>query len=178
MFLIFLASLLFSCQAVSNSLQSYGLPHARPPCPSSSPGVCPNSYSLNWWCHPTMSSSVIPFSSWLPSFLASGSFPVSWLFVSGSESIGASPLASVLPVNIQGWFLLGLTGLISLLSKRLSRVFPSTTITKVSILQCSDFMVQLLYLYIITGKIVALTIWISFWQSNVSACTSRWSQVK
>ena len=84
----------------------------------------------SWWYHPITSTSVVPFSSCLHSFLASGSFPMSWFFTSGSQSIGASVTASVLPVNIQGWFAIGLIGLISLLSKRLSRVFSNTTIQK------------------------------------------------
>ena len=105
------------------TLQLHGLQHARLFCPSLSPGVCSNSCPLSQWCHPTISSSVIPFSSCTQSFPASGSFPMSQLFTSGSQSIGAS--ASVLPVNIQGWFPLGLTGLISLLSKGLSRVFST-----------------------------------------------------
>ena len=96
--------------------------------PSGSPGVCSNSCPLSQWCHPTISSSVVPFSSCPQSFPASGSFPVSQTFASGGQSIGAS--ASVLPMNSQGWFPLGLTGLISLLSKGLSRVFFSTTIRK------------------------------------------------
>ena len=94
--------------------------HARLPCPSSAPGACSNSCPLSWGCHPTISSSVVPFSSCPQSFPASGSFPTSWLFASGGQRIGAS--ASVLPMNIQGWFPLGLTGLISLLFKGLSRV--------------------------------------------------------
>ena len=107
-------SVQFSCSVTSDSLQSYGLQHVRLPCPSLSPGVFSNSCPLNQWCHPTISSSITPFSSCLQSFLPLGSFPMSWLFTSGVQSIGAS--ASVLPVNIQGWFPLGLTGLISLLS--------------------------------------------------------------
>ena len=97
-------------------------------CPSLSPQVCSNSCPLNWWCHPTISSSASPFSSCPPSCPASVSFPMSWLFRSSSQSIGVS--ASVLPMNIQDWFPLGLTGLISLKSKRLSRVFSSTTVQK------------------------------------------------
>ena len=99
-------------------------------CPSPSPGVCSNSCPLIRWCCPTISSSVVPFSSCLPSFPASGSFPVSWLFASGGQSIGASASASVLLMNIQDWFPLGLTGLISLQSKELSRVFSNTTVQK------------------------------------------------
>ena len=102
---------------VSNYLRPHGLQHARLPCPSLSPGVCSNSCSLSWWCHPTISSSVAPFSSCLQSFPASGSFPSSWLFTSGGQSIGASASGSVLPLNIQGWFPVGLTGLIYMLFK-------------------------------------------------------------
>ena len=122
--------LLFSRSVVSDSLQPHGPQHTRPPCPSPTPGVHPNSCPLSRWCHPTISSSVVPFSSCLQSFPASGSFPMSRLFPSGGQSIGASGSASVIPMNNQGWFLLGLTGLISLLSKVLSRVFSSTTVQK------------------------------------------------
>ena len=100
------------------------------PCPSSSPGVCPSSHPLNQWCHPTISPSVDLFSFCLQSFLASESFPMSQLFASGGQSIGASSLASVLSMSIHDWFSLRLTGLISLLSKELSRVFSSTTVRK------------------------------------------------
>ena len=120
--------LLFSRSVVSNSLQPQGLQHVRLPFPSPSPGVCSKSCPLSWWCHPTISSSVIPFSSWLLSFPASGSFPISRLFASGGQSIGAP--ASVLPMNIQGWFPLGWIGLISLQSTGLSRVFSNTTVQK------------------------------------------------
>ena len=113
---------------MSNSLRPHGLQHTRLLCPSPSPRVGSNLCPLSQWCHPTISSSVSPFSSCLQSFLASGSFLMSQLFTSGGRSIGASALASVLPMNIQGWFSLGLTGLISLLSKGLSRVFSSTTV--------------------------------------------------
>ena len=121
--------LLFSCSVVSNSWWPRGLQHSRPPCPSPSPGVCSDSGPLSQWCHPTISSSVTPFSSCLQSFPAPGSFPMSWLFTSGGQCIGASTSASVLPINIQGWFPFGLTSLI-LLSKALSRVFSSTTVQK------------------------------------------------
>ena len=104
----------------------HGLQHARLPCPPTL-GACSNSCPLSLWCHPTISSSVIPFSSSLQSFPASGSFP-GQLFILGGQSIGASASASVLPMNIQGWFHLGLAGLISLLSKGLSRVFSNTTV--------------------------------------------------
>ena len=91
------------------TLQPHGLQQARLPCPSLSPGICSKSYPLSWWCHPTISSSLSPFSSYSQSLPASGSFPMSWLFTSGSQSIGASASTSVHPVNIQGWYLLGLT---------------------------------------------------------------------
>ena len=120
--------LLFSHSVVSDSLQPHGLQHTRLPCPSSSPGICSNSCPLSWWCYPTISSSVIPFSSCLQSFPASGSFLMSWLFTSDGPSIGVLVLASVLLMNIQGWFPLGLTGLISLHSRGLSRVFSYTTV--------------------------------------------------
>ena len=100
------------------------------PCPSLSPGVCSDSCPLSRWCHPTVSSSVAPYSSCPQSFSASGSFPMSWFFISGGQSFGASASASILPMNIQDLFPLGLTGLIFLLSKGLSRVFSSTTIWK------------------------------------------------
>ena len=110
-------SVQFSYSVMSDSLWPHGLKHARLPCPSPIPRACSNSCPLSQWCHPTISSSGIPFSSCPPSFPASGSFPVSWLFASGGQSIGASASASVLSVNIQGWLPLGLTGLISLQSK-------------------------------------------------------------
>ena len=115
---------------MSNSLWPHGLQHARLPGPSLSPGVCSNSCPLSQWCHPTISLSAAPFPLSLQYFPASWSFPVSWLFISGDQSIGASASASVLLMNIQGWFPLGLISLISLLSNRLSRVFSSTTVQK------------------------------------------------
>ena len=121
---------LFSRQVVSNSLPPHGPQHAKFPCPSLSPRVCSNSCPSSWWCHSAISSSVAPFSSCPQFFPASGSFPMSQLFASGSQIIGASASVSVRSVNIQGWFPLGLTGLISLLSKGLSRVFISTTVWK------------------------------------------------
>ena len=122
--------LLFSCWGMSNSLWPCGLQHARLPCLSLSLGACSNSCPLSLWCHPTISSSVILFSSCLQSSPASGSFPTSWLFASGSQSIGASVSASVLLMNIQGWFYLGWTGWIFLQSKGLSRAFFNTTVQK------------------------------------------------
>ena len=106
---------------MSDSLQPHGLQHTRPPCPFPSPGIHPSSYLLNQWCHPSISFSITLFSFCLQSFPASGSFPMSWLFVSGGQSFGASASASVFPVSIQGWSPLGLTVLISLLSKGLPR---------------------------------------------------------
>ena len=120
---------------MSDSSQRYGLQHTKLPCPSLSPRICSNSWPSSWWCHPIISSSVVPFSSCLQSFQASGSFQMSQLFASGGQSIRASALASVLPMNVQGWFPLGLSGLISLQSKGLSRVFSITTVQKTSILQ-------------------------------------------
>ena len=122
--------LLFSRSVMSDSLRPHGLQQARLPCPSLSPRACSNSCPLSQWCHPTISSSVVPFSSCLQSFPTSGSFPMSQLFTWGGQSIGASASASVLSMNIQGWFPLGLTSLISWLSKELSRVLFSTTVQR------------------------------------------------
>ena len=112
------------------TLPPHGLQHARPPCPSPTLGACSNSCPSSQWCHPTISSSVIPFSSCLQSFLASGSFQMSRFLASGGQSIGVSASASVLPMNIQDCFPLGWTGLISLQAKGLSRVFSNTTVQK------------------------------------------------
>ena len=147
---------------MSDSLWSRGLQHARLPCPSQSPRVCSNTCPSSWWCHPTISSSVITFSQ-PQSFPASGSFPMSWLFESGGQSMGASASMTALPMNIQGWVPLGLTGLSSLQSKGLSRVFSSTTIWN------HQFFSALYgpHPYMTTGKIVALTRPLSI--SDVSA---------
>ena len=117
-----ISSVQFSCSVVSDS--------ATPRTAAPTPGVHPNSRSLSRWCHPTISSSVVPFSSYLQSFPASGSFPMSLFFASGGQSIRVSASASILPMNIQDWFPLGLTSSISLLSKGLSRVFSNTTVQK------------------------------------------------
>ena len=122
-------SVQFSCSVVSDSLWPNGQQHTRPPCPSPTPGVYSNSWPLSQWCHPTISSFVVPFSSCFQSFPASGPFQMSQFFPSGGQSIGASASASVLPMNIQEWFPLGFTGLISK-SKGLSRVFSNTTVQK------------------------------------------------
>ena len=123
--------LLFSSSVTSDSLQPHEPQHARLLSPLLSPRVCSNSCPLSWWCHPTISASVVPFSSCPQSFPASGSFPLSRPFTSGGDQkTEASASASVLPMNIQGWFPLGLTGLISFQSKGLSRVFSSTIVQK------------------------------------------------
>ena len=124
------ALLLFSRSIMSNSLPPHGLQLTRLPCPSPSPGACSNSCPLSWWCYLTISSSATPFSFCLQSFLSSGCFLVSQFLTSGSQSTGASASASVLPMNIQGWFPLGMTGLISLQSKGLSWIFSSTRVWK------------------------------------------------
>ena len=115
---------------MSNSLWPHGLQHARLPCPSATPRAYSNSCPSSQWCHPIISYSVIPFSSCLQSFRASGSFPMSQFFTSGGQNIGVSASASVLPTNIQDWFSLGWSGWISLQSKGCSRVFSNTTVQK------------------------------------------------
>ena len=127
----YFSSVQFSCLVMSDSLGPHELQHARPPCPSPTPGVDSNSCPLSWWCHPAISSSIIPFSSsCLQSFPASESFPVSQFFTCCGQSIGVWASASVLPMNIQDWFPLGWTGWISLLSKGLSSVFSNITVQK------------------------------------------------
>ena len=155
---------------MSDSLRPHGLQHAKLPCPSPTPRACSNSCPLSRWCHPTISSSVVPFSSCLQSFPASRSSPMSQFFTSGDQSIGASALASVLPMNIQDWFPLRnwrnffkeiplrLTGLNSLQSKGLSKVFSNITVQKHQFFWCSCFfMVQFSHPYMIPGKTIALT---------------------
>ena len=148
-------SVQFSCSVVSYSLQPHGLQHARLPCPSPTPGVYSNSCSSSQWCHPTFSSSVVPVSSHLQSFSASGSFPMTQFFTSGSRSTGVTASVSVLPMDIQDWFPLVWTGWISLQSKGLSRVFSNTTVQK------RQFFSTQLSLYsnshMTTGKTIALT---------------------
>ena len=123
-----LSSVQFSHSVVSDSLRPHEQQHARPPCPLPTPRVYPNICPSNWWCHPTISSSVVPFSSCPQSLPASGSFQMSQLFESGGQSTGVSDSASVLPVNTQDWSPLEWTGWISLQSKGLSRVFSNTTV--------------------------------------------------
>ena len=147
-------SVQFSRLVMSNSLWPHGLQHARPPCPSPTPKLYSNSCPLSRWCHPTISSCVVPFC--LQSFPASGSLPTSQIFPSGGQSIGVSASASILPMNIQNWFPLGWTGWISLQSKGLSRLFSNPTVQKHPILLCSAFsIVQLLHSYLTTGKTIA-----------------------
>ena len=124
------SSVQFSRSVMSDSMRPHESQHARPPCPSPTPGVYSNSCPLSQWYLPAISSSVIPFSSCLQSFPALGSFQMSQFFVSGGQSIGVSASASVLPMNIQDWFHLGWTGWISLQSKGLSRIFSNTTVQK------------------------------------------------
>ena len=158
----------FTCSVVSDSLWPHGLQHTRPPCPSPTPRLDWNSCPLSRWCHPTISSSVVPFSSCLQSFPASGSFQMSQFFASGGQSIGISASTSVLPMNTQDLFPLGWTGWISLESKGLSKV-PQHHSSKASILWHSAFfIVQLSYPYMTTGKTIALNRW-TFLENNVSA---------
>jgi len=144
---------------MSNSWQPHGLQHARLPCPSLSPRACSNSRPLSQWCHPTISSFVIPLSSCLQSFPASGSFPMSQLIASDGQSIRASTSESVLPMNIQDWFPFGLTGLISLQSKGLPKSLLQHRSSKAAILRRSAFFrIRLSHLYMTTGKAIASTI--------------------
>ena len=150
--------LLFSCSVMSDALWPHGLKHARLSCFSPSPGACSNSCPWRQWCHPTSSSSVVPFSSCPQPVSASGSFPMSGLFESGGQSIGASALASVLPKKSQGWSS-EWTGWISLQSKGLSSIFSSTAFRKCQFFGTQPFFnVQLSHPYMTTGKTVALTI--------------------
>ena len=128
---------------VSDSLRLHRLQQARPPCPSPTPGAYSNSYPSHRWWHPTISSSVVPFSSCLQSFSASGFFPISQFFTSGGQSIGVSASASVLPMNIQDWFPLGWTGWVSLQSKGLSRVLQHHSSKAWVLWRSAFFMVQL-----------------------------------
>ena len=143
----------FSLSVVSDSFRPHGLQYARFSCPSSTPRVCSNLCPLRRWCHPTISSSVIPLSSCVQCFPASESFPMSQFFTSGDQSIGPSASASVLPMNIQDWFSLGLTGLIFLAVQGTLKSLLQHHSSKESILWCSAFlMVQLSDPYMTTGK--------------------------
>ena len=153
-------SVQFSCSVVWDTLQPHGLQHVRPPCPSPTPRAYSNSCPLSQWCHPTISSSVIPFSSHFQSLPASGSFQMSWFFISGGQSVGVSASASVLPMNTQDWSPLGWTCWISLQSKGLIKSLLQRHSWKVSILLClAFFIVQLSHPYMTTGKTIALTRW-------------------
>ena len=145
---------LFSNSVMSDSFWLHGLQHARLSCSSPALEACSNSCPLSWWCHPSISYSVIPFSSCLQGFPASGSFLMSRLFASGGQSFGASASASVLPKNIQDWLPLGWTGLISFLSKGLLKVFSSTTVQKHQFFstQPSLWTNKVSYPYVTTGK--------------------------
>ena len=149
----------FSRSLVSDSLRPHELQHARPPCPSSSQRVYSNSYPRNRWCHPAISSSVVPFSSFPQSLPASESFPVSQLFEWGSQSTGVSALASFLPKNTQDWSPFKWTGWISVQSKGLSRVFSNTTVQKHQFFstQLSSQSNSHVHPYMTTGKTIALT---------------------
>ena len=153
---------------MSDSLWPHGLQHTRLPCPSPTPGVNSNSCWLSQWCHPTISSSVIPFSSCLQSFPASGSFPMSQFFTSSGQSIGVSTSTLVLPMNIQNWFPSGLTGLISLQPKGLSRVFSNTTVQKHQFIdaQLSLWSNSHIHIWLLEKPWLWLD---NCWQSNVSA---------
>ena len=151
------SSVQFSHSVMSDSLQPHGLQDSWPPCPSPTPKVYPNSCPLSQWCHPTISSSIIHFSSHFQSFPSSASFPMSQLFTSGGQRIGVSASASVLPMNIQDWFPLGWTGWISLQSKGLSRVFSNTTVQKHQFFCAQLSLAQLSHPYMTTGKTIALT---------------------
>ena len=134
------SSVQFSRSVVSNSLRPHESQHARPPCPSPTPGVYPYSCPSRRWCHPAISSSAVPFSSCPQSLPASGSFPVSQLFTSGGQSIGVSASTSILPMNTQDWSPFEWTGWISLQSKGLSRVFSNTTVQKHQFLSAQLFL--------------------------------------
>ena len=143
---------------MSDSLRPHELQHSRLPCPSPTSGAYSNSCPLSWWCQPTISSSVIPFSSCFQFFSALGYFPMSQFFASGSQSIGVLASVSVLSMNIQDWSPSEWTGWISLQSKGLSRVFSNTTVQKHQIF-CAQpfFIVQFSHPYMTTGKTIALT---------------------
>ena len=153
-------SVQFSCSVVSDSFQLHGLQRARLTCPSPTPGACSNSCPTSWWCHPTISSSVIPFSPCLQSFPASGSFPMSQFLASRSQSIRVSASASVLPMNIQDWFSFRIDWLDLLAVQGTLKSLLQHHSSKASILWCSAFfMVQLSHPYMTTGKSIVLTRW-------------------
>ena len=156
------SSIRFSRSVMSDSLWPHWLQHARPPCPSPTLRVYSNSCPLSRWCHPTISSSAVPFSSHLQSFPASGSFQMSQFLASGGQNIGVSASASVLPKNIQDWFPLGWTSWISLQSKGLSKASPTPQFKSIILWHSAFFIVQLSHPYMTTGKTIALTRWTFF----------------
>ena len=153
------SSVQFSHSVMSDSLRPHEPQHARPPCPSPTPRVYPNPCPLSWWCHPSISSSVIPFSSCSQSFRASGSFPMSQLFASGGWSIGVSVSTSILPMNTQDWSPLGWTGWISLQPKGLSRVLSNTIVQKHQFFGTQLSLESNSHIHMTTGKTIALTRW-------------------
>ena len=159
----------FSRSVMSNALRSHGLQHTRPLCPSPTPRVYPNSCPLSRWCHPTIPSSGIPFSSCLQSFPASGSFQMSQFFTSGGQSIGDSASASVPPMNIQDWFPLVWTGCISLQAKGLSRVFSNTTVQKHQFFRAQHSLWSNSHIYTWLLKKQSFDQTDLCWQSNASA---------
>ena len=164
---MFSPSVQFSCSVVSDSLQPHESQHARSPCPSPTPGVHPNSCPSSQWCHPAISSFVVPFSSCPQSLPASESFPMSQLFTSGGQSIGPSASASILPINIQSWFPLGWTGWISLSPRDSQESSPTPQFKSINSSALAFFIVQLSHPYMTTGKTIALTRWT--FVGNVSA---------
>ena len=144
---------------MSNSLQPHGLQHARPPCPSSTPGACSNSSPSSWWYHPIISSSVIPFSSRLQSFPVSGSFSMSHFFTSGGQSIGVSASASVLSMNIQGWLPWGLTFELLAVQGTLKSLLQHHNLKASIFWHSAVIKTQLSHWHITTGKMIALTRW-------------------
>ena len=151
----------YHCSVAQSCLTvwTHGLQHSGPPCPSPAPGIHPNSRPLSQWCQPTISSSVVRFSSRLQSFPATGSFQMSQFFTSGGQSIRVSALASVFPMNIQDWLPLGWTGRIFLLSKGLARVLSKPQFKSINSLMLSFLHSQLSHPYMTTRKTIALTRW-------------------
>ena len=162
-------SVKFSCSVLSNSLWPYGLQHRRLPSSSPTPGAYSNSCPSSQWCHPTISSSVVSLSSCLQSFSALGSFPMSYFFTSGGQSIGASASASILPMNIQDRFPLGWTGWISLQSKGLSRGFSNTTVQKHQFFHAQLSLLSNSHNNMTVGKNNSFSYKDIYWQGNISA---------
>ena len=154
---------------MSDSLWPHELQYTRPPCPSPTPGVYPNPSPLSWWCHATISSSVIPFSSHLQSFPASGAVQMSQFFSSSGQSIGVSASASVFPMNIQSWYPLGSTGLTSLLSRGFSKIFSSTTIQKHQFFSAQPSLWLNSYLYM---RVVIKNLGVGDGQGGLACCSS------